>query len=73
MEDEVELAHVLEALVERLDQHLDQVEDSQLGFRGIHAEHEVEGGIVPVDQLIVGATDQTAAEWGRVGGIVVIR
>ena len=62
MKDEVEFAHVLEALVERLDQDLNQVEDSQLRLRGIHAEHEVQGGIVPVDELIVGATDQTGAE-----------
>ena len=58
VEDEVELAYVLEALVERLDQHLDEVEDAQLRLGGVHAEHEVERGIVPVDELVVGATDQ---------------
>ena len=30
VKDEIELADVLEALVERLDQHLDEVEDAQL-------------------------------------------
>ena len=47
MEDEVKLAHVLEALVQRLHEHLDEVEDAELGLAAVHAEHEVEGGVVP--------------------------
>ena len=64
VEDEIELAHILEALVERLDQHLDEVEDAQLGLGRVDAEHEVQGGVVPVDQLVVGAADQTVVAEG---------
>ena len=60
MEDQVELTDVLEALVERLDQHLDQVEDAQLWLGRVNTEHEVESGVVPVDELVVGAADQSA-------------
>ena len=53
MEDEVKLAHVLEALVQRLHEHLDQVEDAELGLAAVHAEHEVEGGVMPSHNITV--------------------
>ncbi len=62
VEDEVELAHVLEALVQRLHEHLDEVEDAQLGLGAVHAEDEVEGGVVPVDELVVGSSNQAGKE-----------
>ena len=62
VEDEVELAHVLEALVQRLHEHLDEVEDAQLGLGAVHAEDEVEGGVVPVDELVVGSSNQAGRE-----------
>ena len=57
MKDEVKLADILEALVQRLDEDLDQVEDSQFGLRTVDAKHEVEGRVVTVDQPVVGATN----------------
>ena len=51
VEDEIELAHILEALVERLDEDLDQVEDAELTLGRVDGEHEVESRVVPVDQL----------------------
>jgi len=59
MENQVQLAHVLEASIERFHQNLDQVQDAQLGFRRIDTKHKVERCIVPVDQLVICTTDQT--------------
>jgi hypothetical protein len=47
VEDEVELADVLKAAVEGLDEDLDEVEDAQLALGVIHAEDEVQRGVVP--------------------------
>lgn len=60
VEDEVQLADVAEALVQRLDEDLDEVEDGQLGLGGVAAEDEVESGKVTEHELAVGA-DQVAA------------
>ena len=53
VEDEIELADVLKALVERLDKHLNEIEDAELGFGGIDAKHKVERGVMSVDQFCV--------------------
>lgn len=60
MEDEVQLADVAEALVQRFDEDLDEVEDGQFGLGGVAAEDEVESGEVTEHELAVGA-DQVAA------------
>lgn len=60
VEDEVQLADVAEALVQRLDEDLDEVEDGQFGLGGVAAEDEVESGEVTEHELAVGA-DQVAA------------
>jgi len=51
VEDEVQLAHVLERLVERLDEDLNQIQNAQLALRAVDAEDKVERGVVAVDQL----------------------
>mmetsp|Transcript_25124 Transcript_25124/g.78850 ORF Transcript_25124/g.78850 Transcript_25124/m.78850 type:complete len:282 (-) Transcript_25124:168-1013(-) len=53
VEDEVQLADVLEALVERLDEDLDEVEDAEVALLLVHGEDEVERRVVPVDELHV--------------------
>lgn len=40
LEDEVELEHFLKALIQRLDEHLDLVEDSELRLILVHDKHE---------------------------------
>lgn len=44
---------------------LDQVQNAKFTFRRVHTEHKVEGGIVPVNQLVVGASDETASSYMR--------
>ena len=41
VEDEIEFAHILEALVERLDEDLDQVEDPEVALELVHREDKV--------------------------------
>lgn len=48
VEDKVQLAHVLEALVQRLHEDLDQVQDAQVRLLLVHREDEVQGGVVSV-------------------------
>merc|ERR1711941_195825 len=55
VEDEVELAHVLERFVERFNEDVNEIEDAQLAFRRVHAKDEVERGVVSVDELGVAA------------------
>lgn len=57
VEDEVELADVLEQPVERLDINLDQVDQGERGLGGCRDDDKVECGIVAVSD-----------EGGRVGG-----
>lgn len=38
---------------------LDQVQNAEFTFRRVHTEHKVERGVVPVNQLVVGASDET--------------
>ena len=53
MEDEVKFADILEALVERFHEDLDEVEDAKLGLAAVHAEHGVEGGVMPSHNITV--------------------
>lgn len=50
VEDDIQLADVLKALVHGLDKDLDEVEDAELALGGVDREDEVEGRIVPVNQ-----------------------
>lgn len=38
---------------------LDQVQNAKLALRRVHTEDKVEGGVVPVNELVVRATDET--------------
>lgn len=60
MKDQIQFAHVLEALVQRFDKHLYQIQNAQLALRRVDAEDKVQRGIVPIDELVVGAADQRA-------------
>lgn len=48
VEDEVELADILEELVESLDIDLDQVQQGERGLGGCRDDYEVEGRVVAV-------------------------
>lgn len=45
--------------------YLDEVQDPKFTLGGIHTKYEVEGSVVPVNQLAVGATNQTGRQWSR--------
>jgi hypothetical protein len=49
VEDNVELAHILEVAVERLDEHLHEVEDAELRLRVVDHHAKVQRRILPVD------------------------
>ncbi|KAJ8112807.1 hypothetical protein OPT61_g4912 [Boeremia exigua] len=68
VEDEVELAHVLEQAVQSLDEDLDQVEQGQRRLGGGGDDDEVEGGVVA---LGAGAGGRGARQEvaGRVGAV----
>lgn len=38
---------------------LDKVQNAELTLRRVHTEDKVEGRVVPVNQLVVGASDET--------------
>ena len=65
MKDEVELADTLKAFVQRLDKDLYKVKDAQLTLWAVHAEHKVQGGVVPIDQFVVRATYEAANKKNR--------
>ncbi len=44
----------------KVEADLDQVQNAELTLRRVHTEDKVEGGVVPVNQLVVGAPDETA-------------
>ena len=48
VEDEVQLANVLKALVQRLHEYLNQVQDAQVRLLLVHRKDEVQGGVVSV-------------------------
>ena len=51
VEDEVELAHVTEASIERLHKHLYEVEYAELALTVVDRHDEVECGVVSVDEF----------------------
>lgn len=51
--DQIQLTDVFEAFVERLDKHLDEIQDSQLRLAAIDTKHEEKCCIVAVDELRV--------------------
>ena len=54
--------HIYNILKEQLNKaeaDLDQVQNAELALRWVHTEDKVESRIVSVDQLVVGATDET--------------
>ena len=48
---EVELTHILEALVEHLDKDLDEVEHAELALGAVHGHDEIERCVMPVNEL----------------------
>lgn len=60
MEDQIQFTNIFKTLIQGLHKNLDEVQDSKFALWRIHTEHKVECGIVPVDQLVVRATDQTS-------------
>ena len=61
MEDQIQLTDVLKAFVQSLDKDLDEVENTQLWLWAVDTEDKVEGGVVPVYELVVWASYETAA------------
>ena len=61
MEDQIQLADVLEAFVQSLDKDLDEVENTQLWLWAVDTEHKVERGVVTIYELVVRASYETAA------------
>ena len=51
LEDDIEFTYVLEALVQRLDKHLDQVQYAQITFLSIDRKDKVQCGVMPIDDL----------------------
>lgn len=50
VEDQIQLAHVLKQHVERLHEHLDQVQQAQRRLERVRDDDEVQGGVVAVEQ-----------------------
>ena len=73
VEDQVQLADVFEAFVERLHEDLNEVEDAEFGLGRVDAEDKVERRVVSVDELEVvgvGAADDGAAALEEVAHVV---
>ena len=66
MENEIELADALEGLVEGLDEHLDEVEDSQLTLSRVHTEYKIQGSVVPINESAVLARQEITKGAGGV-------
>ena len=49
VEDEIEFADILKALVEGLNEDLDQVQDAQLRLGAVHAKDEIQRCIMTID------------------------
>lgn len=60
IENQIKFTNILETFVQRFDENLNQVQNSQLRFRWIDAKHEIKRCVVPIDEFIVGATNQAA-------------
>ncbi len=54
------LLHMSRKQLNKVEADLDQVQNAELTLRRVHTEDKVEGGVVPVNQLVVGAPDETA-------------
>lgn len=61
VKDQVQLAHILKALVQCLNKDLYEIQDAQLRFRRINAKHKIQGRIVSINQLVVGAANERPA------------
>lgn len=49
VEDEVQLTDIFEALVERLDKDLDEVQNAELALRRVDGHEKIERGVMAVD------------------------
>lgn len=49
VEDEIQLADVFESPIQRLDKHLDQVQDPKLAFGSINHKHKVKSSVMSVN------------------------
>ena len=58
MENEIQLANIFETAIKCFYKNLNQIQDAQFRFGRIDTKDKVEGRVVPVDQLVVGAADQ---------------
>lgn len=55
VENEIKLAHILKALVQGLDEDLDQVQDPQFTLSLVNGKDKEEGGVVAVNEAAIGA------------------
>lgn len=62
VEDEIELAHILETSVQRLHKHLNQIKNAQFTLAAIYDKNEVQGGVMSVDEFRFFAIDASAFE-----------
>ena len=58
VEDEVELAHVPEELVEQLDEEVDRLKVDELVVLRVDAQREEEAGVPAVDELVLPPLDE---------------
>lgn len=65
--DQIELAHILEEPVKRLDEDLDEVQQGERGFGGGRDKDEVERSIVPVGDLGRCVRRRRRASWSKEG------
>lgn len=53
VKDEMQLADVVEGTIEGLDKHLNQVEDAELGLGAVDHKHNVQSGVMTIDDARV--------------------
>jgi hypothetical protein len=53
VKDQIQFAHVFEALVQGLDKDLDEIEDAQIGFLRVDGKYKIKGSVVPINELDV--------------------
>lgn len=58
VENQIQLADILEALVQGLYKDLDQVENPKLRFWRVNAEDEIQCRVVPVDEFVVWSSNK---------------
>lgn len=54
MKNQIQLADVFEAFIERFHKNLNQIKNAKFRFATVNAENKVEGRIVTVDEFTVG-------------------